>query len=582
MSSGVRLPGSVNAAPHRRLMKEIQFLSLVISTLIIITVQIISLLVISNSMLADLKKKAQITADETCEFLTEPLYNLDEAQAFRIGGVLLSSGRISGIILESTATGLLINHPPQVESGAIPSITRDIVDADIHVGTVTLYFSDAEISGMRSRLTLIALSILAAVIVANILANRFVIRDRMQKPVTAIIQGIDAITAGQYDRTIPETEYADLNSLIRMMNEMAAKILTKKRELQESNSLLEQRVMERTAKLGNSLQELQQAQNLLIESEKLSALGQLSAGMAHELNTPLGAIISSNGIMTEFLDHKQRAMIDFIPTLTESQRCLFDKVMAFGMRRSVILEFPVSSMKASRDFRALLESERIPHFKEVAEILQDIGIAEKFPELADCLRTDKNMQVIEMANETIIARRMAEIVAVAARKAAGVVAALRSYLAPEAQGEEQVVDIVKDLENVLVLMHNMLKYGILIHREFGMARVMGSSDKLGQVWINLIRNAAQAMDFKGELVLKTETRDGKALVTIIDSGCGVPPEIQDRIFDPFFTSKKQGEGMGLGLDICRRIIEAHNGTITFTSVPGRTEFTVTLPAYVGG
>lgn len=582
MSSGVRIPGSVNAAPHRKLMKEIQFLSLVISTLIIITVQILSLLIISNSMLADLRKMAVITADEACEFLKVPLYNLDEAQAFRIGGVLLSSGRISGIILESTATGLLINQPPRSESLTIPSITRDIVVDDILVGTVTLYFSDAEISGMRSGLTLIALSILAAVIVANILADHFVIRDRMQKPITAIIQGIDAIAAGRYDRPIAETGYADVNTLICMMNEMAGKILTKNRELQESNSLLEQRVMERTAKLENSLQELQQAQDLLIESEKLSALGQLSAGMAHELNTPLGAIISSNGIMTEFLDEKQQAVIDFIPVLTEAERCLFDKVMAFGMRRSVILEFPVSSMKAAREFRALLEGERIPHFKEVAEILQDIGITENFPELADYLRTDKNMQIIEMANETIIARRMAEIVAVAARKAAGVVAALRSYLAPEAQGEDHVVDIVKDLENVLVLMHNMLKYGIQVRREFGVARVLGSSDKLGQVWINLIRNAAQAMDFKGELALKAETRDGKALVTISDSGSGVPPEIQDRIFDPFFTTKRQGEGMGLGLDICKRIIEAHNGTISFTSVPGRTEFTVTLPAFVEG
>ena len=87
-------------------------------------------------------------------------------------------------------------------------------------------------------------------------------------------------------------------------------------------------------------------------------------------------------------------------------------------------------------------------------------------------------------------------------------------------------------------MHNMLKYGVQIKREFTDVRVLGSSDALGQVWINLIRNAAQAMDFKGELIIRTEIRGEKALVSIIDSGSGIPGEIADHIFEPFFTTKK--------------------------------------------
>ena len=565
---------------RRELLKEIQFLSLVISTLIIITVQIASTLIISNSMITDLKRKAIITVDETCEFLKDPLYNINDLQAIQIGDVLLSSGRVSGVVLESTASGMLIDQPPKVESQIIPRITRTITVNNIHVGTISLYFNDTEITGTRKWLTMIALCMLLAVIIANLLANRFIIRDRMQRPITSIIVGINTIAAGQYDRKIPITEYADVNLLIYMMNDMASKILTTNRELKESNSLLEQRVQERTAKLENSLQELQQAQNLLIESEKLSALGQLSAGIAHELNTPLGAIISSNGTLIDFLDQKQQALIDFIPSLDASQRRLFDKVLEYGMKRSLILEFPVSNIKPGRDFRSLLEHDAVPNFAEVADALMDIGIADKYRDFSDMLHTEKNINIITIANNAIIARRMAEIIFVAGKKAAGVIAALRSYLTPDEQGSDQVVDIVRDLENILVLMHNMLKYGIHIRREFTDVRVLGSSDALGQVWINLIRNAAQAMDFTGELILRTEIRDGQALVSVIDSGNGIPPEISDRIFDPFFTTKKQGEGMGLGLDICKRIIEAHNGTITFSSVPGRTEFVVALPVFI--
>ena len=267
---------------------------------------------------------------------------------------------------------------------------------------------------------MIALCMLLAVIIVNLLANHFIIHDHMQKPISSIIAGINTIAAGQYDYQIPKTKYYDINRIIDMMNDMASKILTTNLELKESNSLLERRVQERTAKLENSLQDLKQAQNLLIESEKLSALGQLSAGIAHELNTPLGAIISSNGILIDFLDHKQQALIDFIPSLDASQRILFDKVLEYGMKRSHILEFPVSKIKPGRDFRALLEKDAVPNFAEVADALMDIGIPEKYPDLSGLLHTDKNIDIITIANNAIIARRMAEIIFVAGKKAASV------------------------------------------------------------------------------------------------------------------------------------------------------------------
>jgi signal transduction histidine kinase len=97
------------------------------------------------------------------------------------------------------------------------------------------------------------------------------------------------------------------------------------------------------------------------------------------------------------------------------------------------------------------------------------------------------------------------------------------------------------------------------------------------VWTNLIHNALQAMDNKGNLTVATIQQQGYIKVSITDSGKGIPDEIKDKIFQPFFTTKPPGEGSGLGLDIVRKIVEKHQGTITFASVPGQTTFTVSLP-----
>jgi two-component system NtrC family sensor kinase len=102
-------------------------------------------------------------------------------------------------------------------------------------------------------------------------------------------------------------------------------------------------------------------------------------------------------------------------------------------------------------------------------------------------------------------------------------------------------------------------------------------DELNQVWTNLIHNALQAMDYKGILTINATQQDTKVIITITDTGKGIPREIQDKIFEPFFTTKPTGEGSGLGLDIVQKIIEKHEGEIEVESMPGKTTFTVSLP-----
>ncbi|MEL6249415.1 MAG: ATP-binding protein, partial [Cyanobacteria bacterium J06627_15] len=130
--------------------------------------------------------------------------------------------------------------------------------------------------------------------------------------------------------------------------------------------------------------------------------------------------------------------------------------------------------------------------------------------------------------------------------------------------------------------HNQIKYGVTVERHYqDLPQIWCYFDELNQVWTNLIHNALQAMDNRGTLTIEGAAETDGLVVRITDSGSGIPPEVQDRIFQPFFTTKAPGEGSGLGLDIVRRIIEKHHGSISVTSMPGKTTFTVRLPLETG-
>jgi len=140
-------------------------------------------------------------------------------------------------------------------------------------------------------------------------------------------------------------------------------------------------------------------------------------------------------------------------------------------------------------------------------------------------------------------------------------------------------DLAEGLETVLTIYQNQIKHGTELVRQFEpLPPVRCLPDEINQVWTNLIHNALQAMDHKGTLSIGLRREGDYALVSIGDTGCGIPPELREKIFQPFFTTKAAGEGTGLGLDIVRKIVEKHAGRITLESVVGQgSTFTVHLP-----
>jgi signal transduction histidine kinase len=560
------------------LLDQIKFTTILLSTIIIIVVQLVSLLIISQSMGNNLRIEADRVADELAIFLSEPMYNVDDQQTILVADAMLSSGRLVGINLFSAASGRLVSYLNDNESRYIEPIVREISRNGLFLGTVTLYFSDTEIIATRNRFVLIGILVIISVFLVNIVGNRLFLQTQIVSSVKPIIDGISSIRMGKYSTKIPLSRYADVNQLITLLNDMTTSILLTNSALLEANVLLEKRVEERTSELSQSLQDLRQAQDRLVESGKLSALGLMVAGMAHELNTPLGAILSSNRTVMDFFDEKMPGFHDFFTSLTNRELSLYLQILELGAPMSRKLDFLEPNRSRLRKIRESLADQGIQEHRVIADYLAELGIFTIDDVLRSHLYEPRAVFILKYASEILSTRRMTEVVDTAGKKAASVVSALQFYLSHEGEELEKVVSVEEDIEQILILMNNMLKHGITIKREYSGVKTKGSSEKLGQVWMNIIRNAAQAMDYKGTLLIRTITLQSTIMVSFTDTGPGISDDVLPHIFLPFYTTKKHGEGMGLGLDICKRIVESHNGTIEVETKPGETQVRIILPS----
>lgn len=346
------------------------------------------------------------------------------------------------------------------------------------------------------------------------------------------------------------------------------------RRLLDLNARLEQQVEERTAELKASLVAVQDAQDQLVKSERLRLFGLLSAGMAHELNSPLGAIRSSAGTVIHYLDKVLLKNRKLLLTLDGQRLTAFRTLLAYLESRGPTEEF---RWRRRNRIREALESRGTAAAGELADLLGELKLDPDESILPDILGRDWSVELLETVHAVDLVRSMMDVIGMAAGKAAEVVAALGTNPTLEDQGEPEELDVNAELDMALSILRNELDHGISVAKSYSEVRVLGSSNRLTQAWLNLIRNGAQAMDYRGTLRIATAAVGDRVEVRISDSGCGIPPDIQSKIFEPFFTTKAGGEGMGLGLDICRKIVESHGGTISFTSLPGCTEFIVSLP-----
>ncbi len=330
--------------------------------------------------------------------------------------------------------------------------------------------------------------------------------------------------------------------------------------------------------LANTLQELKRTQKELVQSEKMAALGQLIAGVAHEINSPLGAIRSSVQNIADFWAENLVMLPEFFQQLSPKR---LEDFLALLHKSSQ--EQDTLSSKEKRQLKKAvqreLETKGIDNADTLACTLLDIGIGSDIAPFLGLFKDPENHKILQTAYQFATVQKSTKNITIAIDRAAKIVFALKCYARYDQSDTKVISNITDGIETVLTLYHYQIKHGVEVIRNYAihLPSMLCYPDELNQVWTNLLHNALQAMEGKGVLKIDVNHQENAISVSITDSGKGIPPEILPRIFEPFFTTKPPGEGSGLGLDIVQKIIDKHQGKLQVESIPGKTTFTVLLP-----
>lgn len=376
------------------------------------------------------------------------------------------------------------------------------------------------------------------------------------------------ISKARFKRAFPEIrsmgsdlEYM-LGKIIKLNNELEDKVAERTHELENANCELEA-----------AIEDLRTAQAQLINTEKMAVLGKLFASIAHELNTPLGIINSAGGSIERILKKELNNVICFC---CRAPKELYEIYNELVHKSNDNLDNTQKRM-LRRIYSNAAEEKGIKVCDEIIEKLLDLGYEEDADDFIALVEKPANIEAIQAAYSIAILHKSVEMIRVSTEKASTVILALKTYSHKDTSIAPVPYDVVKDVEMVLTLYYNQMKYGVEIVREYEeVSHVICFPDKLHQIWVNIINNALQAMNYKGTLKICISNDHDKVKVSISDNGPGIPEAIIDRIFDPFFTTKKLGEGTGLGLDIVKRIVEEIDGSINVESRSNETTFNVWL------
>lgn len=335
--------------------------------------------------------------------------------------------------------------------------------------------------------------------------------------------------------------------------------------------------------LGFMANRMQELQILSQQREKLASLGTLAAGLAHELNNPAAAANRATGQLREPLECLETlALKPIAQHLTVDDR---DRLLA--LQKSAVAQIvatnccnPLVLSEREDELTDWLEARGIAAAWKLAPTLAAAEISvEQLAAIVGSASPVATTDVVTWLESTLATACLLNELEQSTIRVSQLIKAVKGYTYMD-RAPLQEVDVNEDLENTLVILsHKLKQHGVVVNREYNrsLPRITAHGSELNQVWTNLIDNAIDALGEDGTIWVRTSKQEDRLLIEIADNGAGIPPEIQPRIFEPFFSTKGVGS-TGLGLEVAHRtVVDRHQGEIRFSSQSGETRFQVYLP-----
>lgn len=394
-----------------------------------------------------------------------------------------------------------------------------VMAATLGIAIYAIYFVDkifgplafqnnmtSELLGFKDNLQGLVLSFLIFGMIASYFMTKVIIN-----PLLELVKGSKELSEGNFGYRFNKTNYLEINKLMSTFNQMAE-------NLQNLYIDLENKVKERTKELEDANKELKSAQVMMVHSEKMRSLGQLVAGITHEINNPINFI---HGNMVH-LKNYSNTLIEIINLYESYENNLSNEIR--------------------QELKELKEKWELDFIKEDLPML-----------IKSCYEgTERTKNIIlDLKNFS----RLDEMVV-------------------------NSINLPKEIDTTLNILHNKIKGRIEIIKEYDeeIPLTEGYGGQLNQVFMNILDNACYAIKEKGTIYIRLQKNENSVIIEFEDTGVGMRKEQIDKIFDPFYTTKPVGVGTGLGMSISYKVIQKHNGTISVESIEGKgTKFKIQLP-----
>lgn len=421
----------------------------------------------------------------------------------------------TGNIFWSTEPSFLNKTESYIKQNALPSINKEtnVQTRELRSNTYSIVIGLSEnkfqaegYQNMFDSLKLFVIFFLMLGVIISAFMSKMI-----NKPLMDLVSGVQEFGKGNFDYKLKDSGFEEIDKLVDAYNHMSSQLL----DLYES---LEKKVEERTKELEQANQKLKETQTMMVHSEKMRSLGELVAGIAHEINNPINFIYGNIMI----LDNYQKDLL-----------ALIDKY---------------STQEGTMNPDAVRE---ISDFKQTIDLdfLKD-DIADLIRSCLEGVERTKNI-ILDLKNFS----RMDEMVF-------------------------SECNIPKEIDTTLNILNNKIKNRIVVHKDYeeNLPKIEAYGGQINQVFMNILDNAQGAIKGTGDIFITAKKEGENIKIEFRDTGCGIKKENLNKIFEPFFTTKPVGQGTGLGMSIAYRVIEAHNGKISVESEQGvGTKITILLP-----